>query len=49
MEFFLRFRSFMSRKNVTEFFFGGKASLSFYMMHKFPGTIFSFSVPTEFR
>ena len=48
MEFLLRCRSFMSRKNVTEFFFSGNASLSFHMMHKFPGTIFSLSVPNEF-
>ena len=36
-----------SRKKVTESFFKDHASSSFYMMHKFPGTIFSLSVPTE--
>ena len=41
MEFFLSFRSFKSRKKMTEFFFSGPSSLSFHMMHKFPG-IFSF-------
>ena len=47
MEFFLSFSCFKSRKKVTEFFFSGHASLSFHMMHRFPGTIFSLSVPTE--
>ena len=46
MEFFLSFRSFES--HMTEFFTSGHASLSFHMMHKFPGTIFSLSVPTDF-
>ena len=36
-----------SRKKVTESFFKDHASSSFYMMHIFPGTIFSLSVPTE--
>ena len=36
-----------SRKKVTESFFKDHASSSFYMMYKFPGTIFSLSVPTE--
>ena len=44
MEFFLSFRRFKGRKKVTKVFFSGHASLSFYMIHKFPGTIFSFSV-----
>ena len=48
MEFFLVFSSFKNRKKVAEFFFSGHASLSFHMMHKFPGTIFSLSVPNEF-
>ena len=47
MESFLSFRSFKSRKKVTESFFSDHASLSFHMMHKFPGTIFSLSVSTE--
>ena len=41
MEFFLSFRNFKSRKKVTESFFCGHASLSFHMMHKLPGRIFS--------
>ena len=48
MEFFLSFRSFKSREKVTESFFSNHASLSFHMMHKIPGTIFSLSVFTEF-
>ena len=48
VEFFLSFRSFKSREKVTEAFFSGHASFSFHMMHKFPGTTFSRSVPTEF-
>ena len=48
MEFSLSFKSFKSRKKVTDSFFSGHASLSFHMMHKFPRTIFSLSVPTEF-
>ena len=48
LEFFLSFKSFKSRKKVTESFFSGHASLSFHMMHKFPGTTFSLSVPTKF-
>ena len=48
MEFFLSFRSFKSREKVTESFFSNHASLSFHMMHKIPGTIFSLSVSTEF-
>ena len=47
MESFLNFRSFKSREKVTESFFSDHASSSFYMMHTFPGTIFSLSVPTE--
>ena len=48
MEFFLSFRSFKSSKKVTESFFSDHASLSFHIMHKFAGTIFSLSVATEF-
>ena len=48
MEFFLSFRNFKSRKKMTESFFSGHTLLGFQMMHKFPGTIFSLSVPTEF-
>ena len=48
MEFFLSFKSFKSRKKVTNSFFIGHASLSFHLMHKFPGIMFSLSVPTEF-
>ena len=48
MEFFPSFKSFKSRKKVTESFFSGHASLSFQMMHKFPEAMFSLSVPTEF-
>ena len=48
MEFFLSFRSFKSGKKVTESFFSGHTSLSFHMMQKFQGTIFSLSVPTDF-
>ena len=48
MGFFLSFRNFKSRKKVTRFFFSGHASISFHMMHEYPGTIFSLSVPTEF-
>ena len=40
MEFFLRFRSFKSREKVTKSFFSNHASLSFHIMHKFPGIIF---------
>ena len=47
MEFFLTFSSFKSRKKETEFFFSGHASLSFHMLHRFPGTIFSLSFPSE--
>ena len=42
LEFFLSFKSFKSRKKVTESFFSGQASLSFHMMHKFPGTTFDY-------
>ena len=48
MEFFLSFRSFEGRKKVAEPFISGLASLSFHMKHRFPGTIISLSVPTEF-
>ena len=48
MEFFLSFKSFKSHEKVTESFFSGHTSLSFHMKHKFPGIIFSLSVPTEF-
>ena len=48
MEFFFSFRSFKSGKKVTESFFNGHTSLGFHMMHKFQGTIFSLSVPTDF-
>ena len=48
MEFFLGFRNYKSRKKMTESLFSGHALLSFHMMHKFPGTIFSLSAPTEF-
>ena len=48
MEFFLSFRSCKSRKKMTESLFSGHALLSFHMMHKFPGTMFSLSAPTEF-
>ena len=48
MEFSLSFKSFKRRKKVSESFLSGHASLSFHMMHKFPGTIFSLSVPIEF-
>ena len=48
MGFFLSFRNFKSRKKVTRFFFSGHASVRFHMMHEFPGTIFSLSLPTEF-
>ena len=48
MEFFLSFKSFESRAKVNESFFSTHASLSFHMMHKFPGTKFSLSVPIEF-
>ena len=41
MEFFLSSRSFKSCEKVTESFFSGYASLSFHMIHKFRGTIFS--------
>ena len=37
LEFFLSFKSFKSRKKVTESFFSGHASLSYYMIHIFPG------------
>ena len=47
MVFFLRFRSFKRREKVTESFSNNHASLSFHMMHKIPGTIFSLSVSTE--
>ena len=47
MESFLSFRSFKSRKKVTKSFFSDHTSLSFHMMHKFPGTIFFLSVSTE--
>ena len=45
MDFFLSFRSFKSSKKVAESFSSDHASLSFLMMHEFPGTIFSLSVP----
>ena len=48
MEFFLSFKSFKSRKKVTNSFFIGHASLSFHLMHKFSGIMFSLSVPNEF-
>ena len=48
VEFSLSFKSFKRCKKVAESFLSGHASLSFHMMHKFPGTIFSLSVPTEF-
>ena len=48
MEFFLSFSSFKSREKVTESFFSNHASLSFHMMRKIPGAIFSLSVSTEF-
>ena len=48
MESFFSFKSFKSREKVTESFFSNHASLSFHMMHKTPGTIFSLSVSTEF-
>ena len=48
VELFLSFKSFKRRKKMAESFFSGHASLSFHMMHKFPGTIFFLSVPTEF-
>ena len=48
MEFFLSFRSFKSREKVTESFFSNHASLSFHMMRKISGTIFSLSVSSEF-
>ena len=48
IEFFLSFRSCKSRKKMTDSYFSGHALLSFHMMHKFPGTIFSLSAPTEF-
>ena len=48
VEFFLSFKSFKSHKKVTHSFFSGHASLSFHMMHKFPETSFSLSVPIEF-
>ena len=48
MEYFLSFRSFKSSEKMTESFFSNHALLSFHMMHKFPGTIFSLSVSTEF-
>ena len=44
---FLGFKSSKSRKKVPESFFSGNASLSFHMMQKFPGTVFSLSVLTE--
>ena len=47
MEFFLSFRNFKSRKKVTKSFFRDHASLSFHLIHRFPGTIFSLSVSTE--
>ena len=43
MESFFGIKNFENRKKVTESFFSDYASLSFYTMHKFPGTIF-FSV-----
>ena len=52
VEFSLSLKSFKSCKKVTKCFFSGRkglhASLSFHMMHKFPGTTFSLSIPTEF-
>ena len=42
MEFILSFRSFKSHKKVTESFFSGHASLTFYKMHKIPETIFDY-------
>ena len=48
MVFFLRFRSFKRREKVTESFSNNHASLSFHMMHKIPGTIFSLLVSPEF-
>ena len=48
MEFFFSINNFKSRKKVTESFFSGHASLTFHVMHRFPGTIFSLSVPTKF-
>ena len=47
MELFLSFKSFKSPKKVTESVFIGRASLSFHMMHTFPGKTFSLSVPNE--
>ena len=44
----MSFRTFKSRKKVTESFFSGHGSLSFHMIHKFPGTRFSLSVPLNF-
>ena len=42
MEFFLSFKIFKSRKKLIESFFSGQTSLSFRMMHKFPGTTFDY-------
>ena len=42
MEFFLSFKIFKSRKKLIESFFNGLTSLSFRMMHKFPGTTFDY-------
>ena len=36
MEFILSFKSFKSRKKVTDSFSSGHATLGFHMMHKFP-------------
>ena len=48
MEFFLIFRSSKSRNKATKSFFSDYSFLNFHMMHKFPGTIFALSVPTDF-
>ena len=41
MDIFLSFKSFKNHEKVSESFFSAQATLSFHMMHKFPGTIFS--------
>ena len=47
LQFFCNLISFYESNWVTESFFSNHASLSFHMMHKIPGTIFSLSVSTE--
>ena len=41
MDISLSFKSFKNHEKVSESFSRGQATLTFHMMHKFPGTILS--------